>query len=102
MAAQPRVSIPRVIAAAALLAAGSLLRPAAAEAQARGTLQVSAQVVDSKVGSDGLQAARVALRQAATGTAAVQIAPATLAQIRLAPSRELPGSLVVTVDYSKD
>lgn len=86
----------------ALLAFGTLLlRPAAAEAQARGTLQVTAQVVDVKVSSQGLQAARAALFTRST-SATTRAPVSTLAQVSVAyPSAERAG-IVVTIDYSKD
>ena len=88
----------------ALLACGTLLlRPAAAEAQARGTLQVTAQVVDVQVSSQGLQAARAALFAPSTSSGAATRAPvSTLAQVSVAyPSAQRSG-IVVTIDYSKD
>jgi hypothetical protein len=88
----------------ALLALGALLlRPVAAEAQARGTLQVTAQVVDVKISSQGLQAARAALFAPATSSGAATSAPvSTLAHVSVAyPSAERAG-IVVTIDYSKD
>jgi hypothetical protein len=88
----------------ALLALGALvLRPVAAEAQARGTLQVTAQVVDVKVSSQGLQAARAALSAPSTNSGApTRATVSTLAHVSIAyPSAERSG-IVVTIDYSKD
>ena len=93
---QKRSLIYRALGAATVLAALSALQPAAAEAQARGTVQVYAQVVDPKVSYDGLQAARAAV---AGGHEAVS----TLAQVRVAyPSGEQRPRVVVTIDYSKN
>jgi hypothetical protein len=78
-------------------------RPLSAEAQARGTLQVTAQVVDTKPSFDGLQAARVALRHAATGTQNASIdTVATLAHVSIAEPATGRSDLVVTIDYSKN
>lgn len=94
--------IGRTLSAALFVAGLAVLRPATAEAQARGTLQVFAQVVDTKASSEGLQAARVALGQVATGAVPSQASAAsTLAQVRVARAPEGRSDLVVTIDYSK-
>src|SRR2546430_4300585 len=68
MTSRRRSAITRAVVAGLVFGAVWLGRPTTAEAQARGTLQITAQVVDTKASFDGLQAARVALRHAATGT----------------------------------
>src|SRR6266513_6053086 len=71
----------RISSAGALLVGASILLPVAAQAQARGTLQVFAQVVDTKVSSDGLLAGKAALHQAASTSGAPQTAVSTLARV---------------------
>ena len=98
-----RSTLARVVVAAVVLGAAWLSRPVHAEAQARGTLQVTAQVIDIKASFDGLQAARIALRQAAAGTESsnVDTVP-TLAQVGIARPPQGRSDLVVTIDYSKN
>ena len=78
-------------------------RPGVAEAQARGALQVTAQVVDIKASFDGLQAARAALQDAAAATSqgGVINTVSTLAQVSITQPASR-SDLVVTIDYSKD
>ena len=103
MANRRRSTLARVIVVAVVLGAAWLSRPVHAEAQARGTLQVTAQVVDTKASFDGLQAARVALRHAATGTPNANIdTVSTLAQVSIAQPALGRSDLVVTIDYSKN
>src|ERR1700752_1761749 len=84
MANRRRPEVARVVVTALLFGAALLGRPSRAEAQGRGTLQVTAQVVDTKVSFDGLQAARTALRQVAAGTQATNVATTpTLAQVSI-------------------
>ena len=98
-----RCSVPRVVVAALLVGSAWLSRPLSAEAQARGTLQVTAQVVDTKASFEGLQAARVALRHAAAGTQNASIdTVSTLAQVSIAQPATGRSDLVVTIDYSKN
>jgi len=96
-------AITRAVLAGLVFGAVWLGRPATAEAQARGTLQVTAQVIDIKASFDGLQAARIALRQAAAGTESsnVDTVP-TLAQVGIARPPQGRSDLVVTIDYSKN
>src|SRR5438094_4270673 len=98
-----RSAIARAVIARVRFGAVWLGRPTTAEAQARGTLQVTAQVVDTKASFDGLQAARVALRHAATGTPNANIdTVSTLAQVSIAQPALGRSDLVVTIDYSKN
>jgi len=93
----------RALGVAALVAGFSTLRPAAAEAQGRGTLQVYAQVVDTKAGYDGISAARSALLAASTRSGAAQLNPVTtLAHVSVAYPSEQRSGVVVTIDYSKN
>lgn len=98
-----RSSLARVVGAVVVVGAVCLSRPVNAEAQARGTLQVTAQVVDTKASFDGLQAARGALRQAASGaqTTNLDTVP-TLAQVSIARPSDGRSELVVTIDYSRN
>jgi len=80
---------------ALIVAAGSILLPATAEAQARGTVQVYAQVVDTKVSCDGLQAAKAAVKRE-------QNAVSTVANVNLTYPTEPRAAVVVTIDYSKN
>ena len=103
MATRRRPWLARVVVAVVVVGAASLGRPINAEAQARGTLQVTAQVVDTKASFDGLQAARVALRQVAAGTQITNIdTVSTLAQVSIAQPSQGRSELVVTIDYSKN
>ena len=103
MANRRRCSVPRVVAVALVFTAAWLARPARAEAQARGTLQVTAQVVDTKPSFDGLQAARVALRQMAAGTESSDLdTVSTLTQVSISRPQQGRSDLVVTIDYSKN
>src|SRR6266702_8455826 len=92
-----RSAITRAVVAVLLFGVAWLGRPLNAEAQARGTLQVTAQVVDTKASYDGLQAARVALRHAAAGTRNANIdTVSTLAQVSIAQPVTGRSDLVVT------
>jgi len=103
MANRRRSAVTRVVVAGLLFGAAWLGRPINAEAQARGTLQVSAQVVDTKPSFEGLQAARVALRQRAAGTQSENLNTVpTLAQVSIAEAPQGRSELVVTIDYSKN
>ena len=103
MTSRRRSAITRAVVAVLVFGVVWLGRPLNAEAQARGTLQVTAQVVDTKASYDGLQAARVALRQAAAGTRNANIdTVSTLAQVSIAQPATGRSDLVVTIDYSKN
>lgn len=95
--------IARMVAVALVFGTAWLARPIHAEAQARGTLQVTAQVVDTKASFDGLQAARVALQQVAAGKQNPSIdTVSTLAQVSVGRPAVGPSDVVVTIDYSKN
>src|SRR5438128_6454042 len=103
MTSRRRSAITRAVVAVLVFGAVWLGRPLSAEAQARGTLQLTAQVVDTKASFDGLQAARVALRHAAAGTQNANIdTVSTLAQVSIAQPATGRSDLVVTIDYSKN
>jgi hypothetical protein len=94
--------IARMVAVALVFGTAWLARPIHAEAQARGTLQVTAQVVDTKASFDGLQAARVALQQVAAGKNPSIDTVSTLAQVSVGRPAVGPSDVVVTIDYSKN
>ncbi len=93
----------RSVVVAIVVLGASMLRPAVAEAQARGTLQVTAQVVDIKPSSQALQVARTTLFSSTSGpSASARDAVSTLAHVSVAyPTAERAG-VVVTIDYSKN
>jgi len=68
----------------------------------RSTLQVFAQVVDTKVSSDGLQAGKAALHQALATSSAAQTAVSTLARVSVVYPTEQRSSVVLTIDYSSN
>ncbi len=112
MAAHSRVSILKAVRTALVLSGSALLLPSLAEAQSRGTLQVSATVVDSKASFQTLDAARSAISQWASPTTGRQVDVTTLAQVSVTylpaiqqPANEpverqaLAPTLVVRIDY---
>ena len=102
MRSRSRCLVSRVSWLGALVVGGSTLLPVAAQAQARGTLQVYAQVVDSKVSSDGLKAAKAALRDAPSTSGAARAAVPTLARVSIAYATEQRPTVVLTIDYSSN
>jgi len=102
MGSRNRSLMSRIWWVAVLLVGGATLLPVAAQAQARGTLQVFAQVVDTKVSSDGLRAGKAALHQAASTSGAAQTAVSTLARVSVAYPTEQRSSVVLTIDYSSN
>lgn len=86
-----------------------MLTPALAEAQARGTLQVTARVVDNRASWEALDAVQaaaanmVALNQprgTVTTLATVTVGlPTVSGESRV---QQAPGALLVTVDYSRN
>lgn len=89
-----RFGLAVVLAVAALTLMGGR-----AEAQARGTLQATATVVDTRQGFEALSAVRQALT-----ASTVERGPsvATVAQISTARPSTNPSAVVVTVDYSRN
>ena len=102
MGSRNRSPMSRIWWVAVLLVGGATLLPVAAQAQARGTLQVYAQVVDSKVSSDGLKAAKAALRDAPSTSGAARAAVPTLARVSIAYATEQRPTVVLTIDYSSN
>jgi len=70
-----------------------------AEAQARGTLQATATVVDTRQGFEALAVVRQAVIDSRTES---QHAVATVALIKTERPVALPRTVVVTVDYSRN
>ena len=97
-----QTAIVRSLAAAAVILGVELMKPAAAEAQARGTMQVYAQVVDTRASTSALETARSAIRGClTTGVGCSQGTVSTVASVSVArPADE--AVMVVTIDYSKD
>ena len=84
----------------AVLAVGALMLVGRdAEAQARGTLQATATVVDTRQGFEAISA----VRQAVTDSRIERQHPvATVAVVSTELPASKPGTLVVTVDYSRN
>jgi len=84
----------------AVLAVGALMAVGRdAEAQARGTLQASATVVDTRQGFEALTVVRQQLTDSKTQGASTV---ATVAQISTARQESKPSAVVVTIDYSRN
>jgi Sec-independent protein translocase protein TatA len=101
-----RFSYLKVLAVVGLVVLGGAALPAAAEAQARGTLQASATVVDTKQGFGALDAARAAVRSATDSRPDSRIGSpgtvATVAQISVERQANQSSALLVTIDYSRN
>jgi hypothetical protein len=102
MRAASQVSYLKALTVAALVVLGPVALPVAAEAQARGTLQATATVVDTKQGFGALDAARQAVQSATNSTIASPVAVATVAQISIERSADHRSAMVVTIDYSRN
>jgi hypothetical protein len=87
----------KVLSVVTVLLVGAAFAPRTAEAQARGTLQATATVVDTRTSFASLEAARDALRPAA-GRRHV----ATVAQVSVQRPEQRPSAVVVTIDYSRN
>jgi hypothetical protein len=96
----------KALTVAALAVLGAAALPAAAEAQARGTLQATATVVDTRQGFGALDAARTAVRSATDFRTDSRIgnpeAVATVAQVFVERPTSRPSTIVVTIDYSRN
>ena len=100
------------IAITGLVFAAALLSPRAATGQARGTLQVTATVVETQATFAGLQAARQATQSFVTNGQPVVNDVSTVAQVQVMYSAQpssqaagalpLPGDLIVSIDYLKN
>ncbi|HEV8401233.1 MAG TPA: hypothetical protein VGQ18_15495 [Gemmatimonadales bacterium] len=96
----------KVLAVVALVVLGGAGLPAAAEAQARGTLQASATVVDTKQGFGALDAARAAVSAATDSRLDSRIGSpdtvTTVAQVSVERRANQSSALLVTIDYSRN
>jgi len=101
MRAVSRTSVLKVVAVLALAVLGGVALPGAAEAQARGSLQATATVVDTRPSFTSLQAAQTAI-QAAVSPQADRRAVATVAQVSVDRPSARPGTVVVTIDFSRN
>lgn len=93
--------IAKVVVFGLTFALAALTLPAVAKAQNRGTLQVSARVVDSRPGFAALEATRAAAQDLATGRATRRETVSTVAQISV-ERKPATREVVITVDYSKN
>jgi hypothetical protein len=87
-----------VLSVVALVVLGMVARPVTAEAQARGTLQATATVVDTRPGFEALQAARTAI-QAATHSRGETRTQSLETVVTVDRS---PSALVVTINYARN
>jgi hypothetical protein len=102
MRAPSRFSYLKALAVGALVLLGAAALPVAAEAQARGTLQATATVVDTRQGFGALDAARSAVRSVIDSRIGNREAVATVAQVSVERPANRPSALVVTIDYSRN
>lgn len=106
MNAGSRFSYLKGIMTGALVVVGGAALPAAAEAQARGTLQATATVVDTRQGFGALDAARTAVQAATNSRIDSSIGNAdtvaTVAQVSVARSTTGTSAVVVMIDYSRN
>jgi len=92
----------KALTVAVLTVVGAVALPGAAEAQARGTLQATATVVDTRQSFGALDAVRQAVQSGAASKGGSVETVATVAQISVERSANRPGSLVVTIDFSRN
>ena len=84
----------------AVLVVGALMLVGrSAEAQARGTLQATATVVDTRQGFEAISAVRRAVTDSRIES---QHAVATVAQISTERPASKPSTMIVTVDFSRN
>ena len=109
MNAASRFSYLKTMVVGTLVVLGAAALPAAAEAQARGTLQASATVVDTRQGFGALDAARSAVRSAQSAADSrldsrieSRETVATVAQVSVERPATRPSAVVVTIDYSRN
>jgi hypothetical protein len=98
MRAAGRFSIPKVLVLAAVATLGLAAHPAIAEAQARGTLQATATVVDTRPSFEALKVAQTAIQAAVTTGADSK----TESQQTVVTVARTPSALVVTIDYARN
>lgn len=98
MRATARFSMTKALILGALGVLALVSKPAMAEAQARGTLQATATVVDTRPAVEALQAARTAIQAAATSGAGSRAE----SQQTVVTVARTPDALVVTIDYARN
>jgi hypothetical protein len=87
-----------VLSVAALVALGMVAKPVTAEAQARGTVQATATVVDTRPGFEALQTARAAIQTAAHSREDSRIQ----SQQTVVTVAQSPRAMVVTINYARN
>ena len=97
-----RSSIIKAVSVATVLFVGMLALPRAAEAQARGTVQATATVVDTRTSFASLEVARSAVQSAVAPQTRNQSAASTVAQVSVSRPDSRPSEIVVTIDYSRN
>lgn len=97
-----RWSILKAASVATVSLLGAAVLPGPAEAQARGTLQATATVVDARASIASLEAARGALQAAVAPRAETQRAAATVALVSVTRPQSRAAALVVTIDYARN
>ena len=97
-----RSSIIKVGSVVTVLLVGMLALPRAAEAQARGALQATATVVDTRTSFASLDVARSAVQSAVAPQTRNQSTASTVAQVSVSRPESRPSALVVTIDYSRN
>jgi len=97
-----RCTILKAILLTALIGGASVAMPRLARSQARGSLQVTATVVQTQGSVAGLQAAHEALIGFVATGQSVPNDVTTVAQVQVVPDVQTPGTLVVEIDYLKN
>src|SRR2546421_6168830 len=97
-----RCTILKAILLTALIGGASVAMPRLASSQARGSLQVTATVVQTQGSVAGLQAAHEALIGFVATGQSVPNDVTTVAQVQVVPDAQTPGQLEVEIDYLKN
>lgn len=97
-----RSSILKAVSVATVLFVGAAVLPRAAEAQARGTLQATATVVDTRASFTSLAAVRNIVQAAVAPRMAAPASASTVAQVTVQRPESRAAALVVTIDYSRN
>lgn len=92
-------SMVKVVLLAGAGALGLATAPQAADAQGRGTLQAVATVVDTRPAAAALRAVQAVVQNPAKSATVATVA--TVAQVSVDRPLARPGTLVVTVAYSR-
>ncbi len=93
--------IGKAVSVATVLLVGATVLPRVAEAQARGTLQATATVVDTRTSFASLDAARNAVQATLAPRGAAPVAVSTVAQVSVRRADDQT-ALVVTIDYARN